>query len=104
MKKQYITNKETNIEELTQNIANFLRQIDLKAEVKKFTTGYEISAYSTTNARSRIACITIDGKPNNFTIEIRSENEKPKFRNMWLMQMFGAGAILVRQWHTEDLW
>jgi predicted ATP-grasp superfamily ATP-dependent carboligase len=106
MKKQYIRERETNLEELTQSIAEFLRQIDLKANMEETATGYEISAYAKTNQKTakQAMHITIDGKPEEFTIEIKSTIEKPKLRNIWLMHMFGAGAILVRQWREEELW
>jgi hypothetical protein len=106
MEKKFI-NKNTDIKTLTQHICNFLEGKDFEIMKGESENGYQIFAANSPHYRTRqVLNITIEGKPNNFTIKLEpAEKKKRKLtRSIWLMQMLGGGFLLAEQWKSEEAW
>lgn len=106
MEKKF-TKKDTNIKTLTQHICNFLKEKDFEIMKGESDKGYQILAANSPHYRTRqVLNITIEGKPNNFTIRLEPAEKKKRksTRSIWLMQMLGGGILLAEQWKSEEAW
>jgi len=94
MKKQW-KNHNINLQQLTEKIQNHYTQKGLKTKTKPLPNGTRIYLILTDQKIPGIMTITINGKPNNFTIETKaSEYEDDAVKIGLSTTLFGGGYLV----------
>lgn len=103
MEIKYTTDKnKTDI--LIKKVINLLKQKGFETYEERDKGKITILAFDSPYYRTRYTVqVTIEENNEEVsTIKLEIAGEKTPIRNIWLMHMIGAGAILVNQWHKKD--
>lgn len=107
MQKRWL-NQNVNIGTLTHELIGFFDAKKFDITALKTETGYEIIAGNSPQYKmnSKIL-VTIDGKPNDFSIKLELHSEK-KTENFAfppiLTTMFGGGYFLLKRLKSDETW
>jgi len=108
MEKRWIQ-KNIDLKLLTKNIGQFFKEKKFEAVQGEIPTGFQILAANSPYFKiGRVVTVTIEGKPDNFTVKLELIEEKKagksSLRNIWLMQMIGAGFLITERLKSEEAW
>lgn len=104
------TNKNVDLDLLTNQLSEFFKEKDFNVVKGRSEKGYQIfaddSGYYKVNG---YVSVSIEGKPEDFTItfELCNEEEKrknPLPRSIILTTMFGGGYFLRKQLKSDEEW
>lgn len=103
MEAKITTIKNEKIETVIQKIVNLLKQKGFETyEERKEEKTTILASNSPYYHTEHVVQITIEKNEKQITIKLELIGEKTPIRNIWLMHMIGAGAILINQWHKKD--
>ena len=94
-----------NLSSLVQKIVEFLESKEFNNVTALETeTGYQVIAGDSKNYKmENDVSITIEGKPNDITINLASCKEEKRFElPLILTQMFGGGYFLLKNFRSEE--
>lgn len=89
-------------------MVGFLRYRDFKITDKEIPTGYRILGEDSPHFKPlRRVEITVEGKPDDFTVEFGIAEGRKK-RRFWispfLLSMFGGGHLHLKQLKSNEVW
>jgi hypothetical protein len=100
--------KNVDLEFLTTHIGDFFKAKDFEAVKGEIPTGYQIFAGDSPYFRIHgYVSTTVEGKPNDFTIEFKLCTEKKEsilHRFAFLESMLVGGFFLLRRLKSEEAW
>lgn len=103
MEAKITTTKDEEIETITQKVVNLLKQKGFETYEERTEEKITILASNSPYYNAEhVVQITVEKNEKQITIKLELIGEKAPIRNIWLMHMIGAGAILVNQWHKKD--
>lgn len=106
MKKRW-TNKNVDLALLTTHTGIFFKERDFEAIKGEKPTGFHIFAENSPRFRlDGYVSVTIEGKPNDFTVELELCNKRKKrtFIPILLTTMFLGGYFLSKRLRSEEDW
>lgn len=93
---------------LATRIGDFFKVHDFEAIKGEIPTGYQIFAENSPYYKMQgYICVTIEGKPDDFTITIERSTDKGKRdvpRLMLLEQMIFGGYLTLRKLKSDEVW
>jgi hypothetical protein len=101
------TNKNVDLALLTTRIGDFFKERSFEAIKGETAAGYHIFAQGSPRYRlGGYISVTIEGKPDDFTVklEFSKEKEKGSLSPMWLTTMFLSGYFLKAKLRSEEDW
>ena len=100
--------KNVDLEFLITNIGDFFKVNDFEAVRGESSTGYQIFAEDSPHFRIRgYVSVTVEGKPDDFTIEFKLCTEKKERTlpsSIFLESMLVGGFFLLKRLKSEEAW
>lgn len=101
------TNKHVDLEMLIDAIGEFFKAKDFEAVKTQTENGYQILAGDSTHYKfTGAVTLTLEGKPENFSINVELAHEKKRSlpASIMLITMFGGGYFLTKQLKSDEEW
>ena len=101
------SNRNVDLKELKEKIAAFLNENDFEVAIMETPKGHQLEAGSSPryNVGGPIL-ISIEGQPNEFSIEMELQIKKPSriFQAPTLLALFGGGFLLTQRLKADEAW
>jgi len=101
------SNQNVDLELLVTRIGDFFKEKDFEAVKGRVANGYQILASDSSHFKlNGYVNVTVEGKPNDFSITLDLCGEKERgFRvSPFLMSMFGGGYFFLRRLKSDEDW